>query len=64
VFSKLHDEILKFKEQGEILLGGDLNARTSELKDFIPNDDNNKFYRRVYYEMFNIIKNTMRSNHV
>ena len=41
VFSKLHDEILKFKEQGEILLGGDLNARTSELKDFIPNDDNN-----------------------
>jgi exonuclease III len=41
VFSKLHDEILKFKEQGEILLCGDLNARTSGLKDFIPNDDNN-----------------------
>ena len=41
MFSKLHDEILKFKEQGEILLCGDLNARTSGLKDFIPNDDNN-----------------------
>ena len=41
VFSKLHGEILKFKELGEILLCGDLNARTSGLKDFISNDDNN-----------------------
>ena len=40
VFSKLHDEILKFKEQGEILLCSDLNAQTSGLKDFIPNNDN------------------------
>ena len=41
VFSKLHSEIMHFKEIGETLLCGDFNARTSGLQDYIPNDDRN-----------------------
>ena len=41
IFTKLQTEILKFKEQGEILVCGDFNARTSGLSDFIQNDEIN-----------------------
>jgi hypothetical protein len=41
IFTKLQSEILKFKEQGELLICGDFNARTSGLNDYIQNDEIN-----------------------
>lgn len=39
IFSKLNNEILKFQNQGETLICGDFNARTSGLLDYVINDD-------------------------
>jgi len=38
-FSKLENEIAFFKCKGDILLCGDLNARTGGMKDFLPSDN-------------------------
>ena len=39
IFNRLQSEILKFKQEGEVLISGDFNARTGGLQDFVANDD-------------------------
>lgn len=41
ILSILEEEILKYQQKGDIMLMGDLNARTSTLNDFIDNDSEN-----------------------
>jgi hypothetical protein len=40
IFDLIENDLAKYSEKGHILIMGDLNARTSDDNDFIPNDSN------------------------
>jgi hypothetical protein len=55
----LEKEIIDFSRQGQIILGGDLNARTGSLPDFIT--ENNDDHLPLFVNMCTL-KNDILSN--
>ena len=49
IFDLIENDLAKYSEKGNILIMGDLNARTSDDNDFIQNNSNDNTVSQAHY---------------